>query len=312
MATIATLTMNPALDIATGVARVVPTAKLRCDAPHHNAGGGGINVARVARRFGAEVIALFTAGGASGARLAILAGEEGLAVQTVPIAQETRQSFTVTDKTNGEQYRFVLPGPTVDDAEEAAALAAVDALEAPAFLVHSGSLPPGTSARFMARLAATAARIGARLVVDGPAAVLEQCSGAFLVKPNLVELEMLAGRPLPQRAEQAAFAREVIAAGTAQHVVLSLGEDGSLLVSADRVLHYSTPPVTLVSAVGAGDSMVGALLAALARGVDLDDAVAEGTAAGAAALLTPDTELSRPQDARRLLAQVRRVALAGA
>jgi 6-phosphofructokinase 2 len=48
MAQIVTLTMNPALDIATATDCVVPTHKLRCEAPRYDPGGGGINVARAA------------------------------------------------------------------------------------------------------------------------------------------------------------------------------------------------------------------------------------------------------------------------
>ena len=54
MAAIVTLTMNPALDIATSTDRVEPVHKLRCTAPRYDAGGGGINVARAAMRWAAR------------------------------------------------------------------------------------------------------------------------------------------------------------------------------------------------------------------------------------------------------------------
>ena len=49
---VATLTMNPALDIATTTERVVPAHKLRCTAPRYDPGGGGINVARAVHALG--------------------------------------------------------------------------------------------------------------------------------------------------------------------------------------------------------------------------------------------------------------------
>ena len=61
-----TLTMNPSLDLSTDVERVLPTQKLRCHAPRSEPGGGGVNVARVARRLGANPTAIFTSGGAKG------------------------------------------------------------------------------------------------------------------------------------------------------------------------------------------------------------------------------------------------------
>ena len=45
---IVTLTMNPALDIATSTATVQRTEKLRCSAARYDPGGGGVNVAHVA------------------------------------------------------------------------------------------------------------------------------------------------------------------------------------------------------------------------------------------------------------------------
>jgi 6-phosphofructokinase 2 len=50
MSQILTLTMNPALDIATATETVIPGHKLRCGEPRYDPGGGGINVARAACR----------------------------------------------------------------------------------------------------------------------------------------------------------------------------------------------------------------------------------------------------------------------
>ena len=65
-ARIVTVTMNPALDIATSADVVMPTDKIRCSAARYDPGGGGINVARVAHELGASVVAMFPAGGPTG------------------------------------------------------------------------------------------------------------------------------------------------------------------------------------------------------------------------------------------------------
>ncbi|MBJ3778010.1 1-phosphofructokinase family hexose kinase [Acuticoccus mangrovi] len=304
MVAIASITMNPAVDVSTTAPGIAPTVKIRCSEPHVQAGGGGINVARVATRFGAEALALFTAGGPNGDHLSKLLKDEGVPIEPIPIAADTRESLTVTEATSGDQYRFVFPGPTISPEEEKRVLAAVDALAAPPFLVVSGSLPSGLSAGFLATLAERAAATGAKLVVDGPAPVVKASRGAFLVKPNITELEDIVGAPLPDDGARVGAARRLIEQGISTIVLISLGSDGALLVSDDAARLYTSPPVDLVSAVGAGDSMVGGLLVGLAHGASLEDAVAMGVAAGAAAILTPDTELCRPEDARRLLADV--------
>lgn len=302
---ILTVTTNPALDVSTDTAAVVPTAKLRCAEPRVQAGGGGINVARVLSRFGIEAVAVFASGGLTGERLTAALAAEGQAARPVPIAGETRESFTVTDRTTHDQYRFVLPGPTLSAAEARRLLDAVaDAPGALSYVVHSGSLPPGLDAAFLAALARVVADRGARLLVDGPGEVLTGCRGAYLVKPNLVELETYVGRRLEGRAAIVAAARELIAAGIAETALVSLGADGALLVTAGDATFFRAPEVELVSAIGAGDSMVAGLLAGLFRGDSLVEAAALGTAAGAAAILTPDTELSQIEDVNRLRPEV--------
>ena len=86
MAAIVTLTMNPALDIATATDRVVPTLKLRCEAPRYDPGGAGINVARAVHALGGDALAIFPAGGAAGEKIRHLLHEEGVAHEAIAIA----------------------------------------------------------------------------------------------------------------------------------------------------------------------------------------------------------------------------------
>jgi 6-phosphofructokinase 2 len=61
----------------------------------------------------------------------------------------------------------------------------------------------------------------------------------------------------------------------------------------------------VLSAVGAGDSFLGAMVSRLATGHPLEDAFRYAVAAGAAAVLTPGTALCDRADVERLLPQVR-------
>src|SRR5689334_23369540 len=95
---VVTLTLNPAVDLATDVERIEPSHKLRCAAPRRDAGGGGINVARAIRRLGEDPVAIYLAGGQSGRCLDELVRAEGLAFRSLPIGGETRESFSVTER----------------------------------------------------------------------------------------------------------------------------------------------------------------------------------------------------------------------
>ncbi len=307
MPTIATLTFNPALDLSTTTDRVVPTHKLRCSAPRHDPGGGGINVARVVKNLGGKATAIYTAGGPIGEILHDCLNAIGLEQHVVPIESMTRENITVDEASTGQQFRFVLPGPSLSESEEQRCLEAVAALDpAPSYLVVSGGYPPGSDEnRLSASIAAMASRIGARLVLDTSQAMLHAPEhGVYMMKPNLNELSRMVGRTLDERSAQVEAARSVIERSGTEVLVVSLGHEGALLVTGTQAEHFPTPDVPIRSAVGAGDSMVGAIVFALERGWELTDAVRLGVAAGAATLMTPGTELCRREDVERLFEQL--------
>ncbi len=94
MPDIVTITINPAIDLFVNVGRIVPERKLRCSAPRRDAGGGGINVARVAHRLGGDVAAIYPTGGAIGKLLHRLVEREGIDSMVTPSHVETRENFT--------------------------------------------------------------------------------------------------------------------------------------------------------------------------------------------------------------------------
>lgn len=308
MPLIVTLTPNPAIDISTSVDEVVPVRKLRCEAARRDPGGGGINVARVVQRLGGEVTAIYPAGGATGELLRRLVARECVRSVAIPVAEETRESFTVFDRKSGEQYRFVLPGSPLLEAEWRACLKALQAVDPlPPFVVCSGSLPPGVPADFYACVASFAKAGGAKLILDTSGEPLARAlqEGVYLVKPNLRELQELADMPLSDEKSWLAGARRLIEAGSAEVIALTLADRGALLVTRDGALRANTPDVKVASTVGAGDSFVGGIVWALANGHDTIDAFRWGLAAGTAAVLNSGTELSHASDISRLFEQVK-------
>jgi 6-phosphofructokinase 2 len=308
MQTIVTVTINPAIDVSTSVERLEPSAKLRCGPARRDAGGGGVNVARVAHRLGGEVLAIFPAGGLTGQMLVRLLEAESVPTIAVPISGDTREDFTAVERSTGQEYRFVLEGPQLSWNEWQACLdAAVQPGDGPAIIVASGSLPPGVPADFHVRLATNARAAGDRVVLDASGAALAAGlkAGVYLIKPNLRELRDLTGGRLDDDAARLAAARGIIRQGGADVVALTLGEEGALLVTAGQAWRAPPLPIRPISSVGAGDSFLGGMVHALAAGQSLEDAFRLGMAAGSAALLSPGTALCEARDVRRLLPLVR-------
>ena len=302
MGTIVTLTMNPALDIATSTDRVVPTHKLRCAPPRYDPGGGGINVARAVHALGGDAVAIFPVGGPAGEMIHHLLDQEGVRHHPIVIGGFTRESLAVEDRQTGEQFRFILPGPVVGEADQERCLDQLSVVAAEAdFIVASGSLPLGVPEDFYARVAGLAQKLGKRLVLDTSGAALKRAGhGIYLLKPSLRELQELVGRRIGSPLEQERAAREIIEQGHSEIVVLSLGEEGALLVSVGECERFAAVPVQARSTVGAGDSMLAGIILSLTQGQPLREAVRFGLAAGAAALLGSGTELCRRSDVERL------------
>ena len=302
---IITLTLNPALDMATTVPHLIPDQKLRCSEPLLDPGGGGLNVSRAIAALGGDSLALVALGGLTGDRLAGLIRAEGVPFLALTAPGETRQSLTVTEGATGHQYRFMLPGPVWSAADQDRVFHLLRASARPgAYGVISGSQPPGVPAYFPARLARSMPGLTVVLDTSGSAlaeAVAHPIPGLDILRMDGAEAEGLAGRTLPQREDTADFAQSLVLQGVARRVIVARGADGNVMADAHQRLFASAARVQVVSTVGAGDSFLGGLVMMLARGTGPAQALAFASAAASAAVSTVATQLCRPEDVERLL-----------
>jgi 6-phosphofructokinase 2 len=302
---IVTVTLNPALDLSALTSIVSPHHKLRCSPPRFDAGGGGINVSRVCQRLGVDSVAIAPVGGSFGRQLAVLLEQDGINTSLIPIKANTRLSVTVTEEEQGDDYRFVFPGPELHDIEVDALLGMVESEAATgATVVVSGSFPPGRGEELLTALVARTT--GSRLIIDtsGPALRAAVQQPAFLVKPSARELAQVVGRELTTEVDIEEAADEVIAAGPVEALLVSIGAGGAVLRTREGAARFRAPTVRVNSTVGAGDSLVAGIVVGLSRGMDLPGAVALGVAAGTATCLSPGTNLCEPSDIDRLLPRV--------
>lgn len=310
---ILTLTLNPALDMATTVPQVKAGVKLRCTDPLLDPGGGGLNVSRAIRHLGGDSLALVSLGGLTGDRLAGLIRQEGITFLSIRGPGETRTSLSVTETASRRQYRFMLPGPIWAEADRAHVFTLLRATARPGGIgVISGSQPPGVPDDFPAQLAACMA--GMRVVLDTSGRTLAQAvrvpiPGLEVLRMDSQEAEELAGHPLAARNDTADFAQSLVRRGVARRVIVARGSEGNLLAEADRRLFVPAPQVPIVSTVGAGDSFVAGFVLSIAREEPTEQALRQAAAAAAAAVMTEATELCRAEDVARLLPRVTATAI---
>ncbi len=294
---IVTVTPNPSVDRTVLVESVARGSVNRAKSVHVDAGGKGVNVSRALASHGTRTAAVMPVGGYEGRVLRELLNDGGVDVVPVPIATATRANIAIIEP-DGTTTKINEPGPWLDADEQdrllGAAVAQLDLL--PAWLVGSGSLPPGLGADFYARLVAASAQRGVRVAIDTTRTPLQLAAqaGAALLKPNEHELAQATGRTLATIGDAVSAAESLRPPGG--QVIVSLGARGALLVD-DRgaVLAAATAATTRppVSTVGAGDSLLAGYLHA---GSNDAAALAVGVAWGTAAVALPGSRMPQPDD----------------
>lgn len=304
-AEVVTLTLNPAIDISSDADEVRPTQKTRIFNQQIEAGGGGINAAKMLAEFNVPVRAIYLAGGATGGALNEILGRFAIERDCVPIEGDTRMSLAVNESASGIEYRFVPEGPEVREEEWRSALERASAGDC-AYLVASGSLPHGVPDTIYASLSRALKATRTRLVLDTSGEELRAAveeGGIFLLKPSDRELRELVGSELDEDG-LAAAARDIVERGKAEHVAVTMGATGAILASKGVTYRLPAVPVETRSALGSGDSFVGAMTYAFWSGLDAAQAFRLGVAAGAAAAAAKGARLCTAAEVRELLERV--------
>lgn len=300
-ADILTVTLNPVIDISSEAESVHPIHKIRTYDQQQDPGGGGVNVARVITKLGGSVEAVYLAGSSMGNLLAKLLDAQGVRNRKIAIAGETRIAFNVFERKSGFEYRFLPEGPEVSEAELDQLLDHVRQFSG-RYVVASGSLPRGVPEDILVHMAKICADNGQHFVVDSSGTALVRVldeAKVLLAKPSLRELGQVAGLALDDMSARG-VALDIARKGHCSMLAVTLGTQGAMLADADGVMRLPARHVATKSAVGAGDSFLAAMVWALADGWSREEAFRLGVAAGAAAALTPGTELCLKQDVFRL------------
>ena len=301
--TVLTLTMNSSVDVSFSVDQVRPEKKLRCSQPLFKAGGGGINVSRAIKKLGGKTFAVCASAEPKGKPLYKLLSDENIECRAFRVEGRTRENFTASEKSSQQQYRFVMPGVKMSEKEWLSALEAVaeSCLESD-YIVATGSLPPGVPDDFYAELASRMQTAGLRTIIDtsGEPLRLAAQKGVFMIKCNLREFKQLTGEEIQDEEQILSAGDKLIHSGDTQNLVITLGAGGCFLINRDKKSHFRSPTVPIKSRVGAGDSMTAGIVYKMSGGSDLVDAVRYGIAAGAAAVMTPGSELCCMEDTERL------------
>jgi 6-phosphofructokinase 2 len=305
---IITITLNPSVDQSCTTNVVTDEKKLSCNPPQYDPGGGGINVSRAIHLLGGQTKAFYPAGGCTGDILEKLLDEEKLDHVRIDVNSSTRVNFHVIEETTDKQFRFNMPGMAMKKGEFKDLLRDLkDYTPHPDYIVASGSIPPKLDPSCLRKIADLSGELNAKLIVDSSGEALRKAlgEGLYLIKPNLREFSELIGKKIKNQDQIIKEAKKIIDQHKVSVVIVSMGQAGTIFVSAEQSGHIQAPFVPINSRIGAGDSMLAGLTLHLSENESLKDAVIFGVAAGTAAVITPGTELCRKEDVERLYMKIR-------
>jgi len=297
-----TVTLNPAIDREFSVPVIAYDQVLRSRAQSIDFGGKGFNVSRMLKSLGTSSIAIGFVGGRSGELLTEGLHSLGIETDFVWIEGETRTNVSIKSTAENHYIKVNEPGPTITEIEQKLLIEKITSLSSPGdWWILAGSIPPGVSMNYYARMITIIKGKGAKVILDSSGKALAEGYRAhpFMIKPNNFELRDLSEMPVDSMT-QIVSASKVLRDQGVKLIVISLGDLGAVLLSAKEAWLVKSPPIKEVNPTGAGDSLVGGMVWAFEKDFQLVDALRWGVACGAAAASLNGTAVGSYQDIKAL------------
>lgn len=281
-----TVTLNPAIDLLLYIEALHPGKIHHSFEEYIFPGGKGINVSRILNRFQIPSTALGFAGGFTGEHLSNVLQKEGIQTNFIKISEDTRINIKLKNKA---ETQINGPGPKLSEKEIWDFLNEFDKINDSDWVVLSGSKPSSLPKDFYQILMEKLRKKNIPFILDISGEELRKGiqKNPFLIKPNQEELEELFRKSHDSLNDYLFSGRKLLEMG-AQNVLISLGQDGSLLFANDNIYKANVPKGKTINSVGSGDSMIGGFLAAYLETKDLIESFRYGNMAGTATAFTED------------------------
>lgn len=295
-----TCTITPSLDYTTYLPEFSPGELNRADDVYYYPGGKGINVSRVLHRLDVASVAVGFTGGFTGDYIERFLHEEGIQTDFIQTKEVTRINVKIKA---GQESELNGPGPIINKEQQQALFKKVQAMKKGDWFVLAGSLTDSIPIAFFEEVAAVCIEKGVHFVLDTSGAALKGLihTKPFLIKPNTEELGELFDTKIASKKEALFYAEKLVEKGI-QHVIVSMGGEGALLVTKDLAISAKAPVGKVVNTVGSGDSLVSGFIASFIKDENATTAFRYGVASGSATAFQSD--LCKKTDVEKLLDEV--------
>lgn len=281
-----TVTLNPSIDFIVHVDHLAIGALNKMTQDFKLPGGKGINVSRILKRIDVDSTALGFVGGFTGTFISDWLTKEAIDHQFTSVTDDTRINIKLK---SGEETEINGLGPAISESEIADLKAKFSQLKPDDIVILSGSKPAGLTADFYEDLIELVQNAGADFVIDTTGAELFAALPAhpLLIKPNNHELAELYQTSFSSIEDILPYGQKMLQDG-AKNVIVSLGGDGALLFSGEKIYRTNVLKRPLKNSVGAGDSMIAGFIGRYAETRDVVEAFKWGVACGSATAFSDD------------------------
>lgn len=277
---ITTITMNPALDKTIKIPALTYGEVNRVGTFREDLGGKGINTGRIIGGFGISTYNAVILGADNSHEVLEYCKKDGMEMIAQIVPGHTRTNIKVVETEKYLTTDINEQGVAIDEENYRTFMEKVDEVASKSsFIIMGGSLAKGLPMDVYGAIAKHYKHVS-KVVIDADDEVLmEGLKGSpYLIKPNIHELEDALDREINTDEEIISAGREIISTYGVTYVLVSMGSQGSLLVTEQEAYRGGVVPTTIASTVGAGDSMLAGFVYALEQKHDLEDCIAIGTA----------------------------------
>ena len=302
-----TITFNPALDYIIQVENFKIGEINRTKTETILPGGKGLNVSIVLKNLGIENTALGFISGFTGEELKRKMEAQGVKTDFVKVKEGiTRINVKISSMNEKKVEETALNGvgPLITENDIEVLMEKLQKMSTNDLVILSGSIPKNIDNTIYEKICKNLNEKGITFIVDSTQELLMNVLKyhPFLIKPNKDELEETLNCKISTKEDIIQSAKELKKLG-AQNVLVSLGNDGALLLTKEDKTYYSKAPKgQVVNTVGSGDSMVAGFLAGYHQTKDYEVALKTGVATGSASAFS--TRLATKEDVELLLSQL--------
>ncbi len=303
-----TLSLNSSIDYTFYLARIIYDDINRIEESRVDAGGKGLNVARMLTILGCDCQALAFLGGTNGNTLKALLDVEGVKYRHVDTKGNVRNIFNFFTTGKRSALRFNERGPEISREEKKAFYRLLDGIRFRKgdILSISGSLPPGMERSTYRQIIQRVRGKGVLTALDADGDVLKEgiMGRPSIIKPNLWELERATGTRVTSFDTLERIFGKILEKGISI-VLLTLGDKGAVLFSGDKFLYAGPPAVKVQSTIGCGDTFLAGFLSCFSTKQPPEKSLCMAVACGTAKAMQKGTRMPGMGDVKRILPSIK-------